>query len=545
MRAMEHVLKPRMSEIMETWANEAETTAAARGMTRPELVNVLPLYLESLLEVPMRPANEQAELIESHLSSRLRAGFNLAEVIEEFAILGRAIVRAWSAVAAEGHPAAFELDPLLLALQRAMGVVTQAFQQYLHEDLQLEKRYFRLLQLPFTDPVDGESPLSTGRLQKVLNVLMEVTTAATAALFLYDPRTQKLIMAASVGRAAEPLEGYARTLSPSSFVGAVANSERATSIYDVETTTLDVPDELRHSGIHALLGVRLPLARTLLGVVYIGLREQRGFSPSEVRRLEALGDRLALHLDNARLYSEVLSQVDALEVQRGLRTQFVSILAHDLRGPLTSAKMAASLLVAKIPADCAAHCKWVKAILRNLDLVDAMVTDMLDVERIQAGKQLALRLAACDLGAIAREVVEDLDAEHPDRFRLHAEEGVCGLWSAGELRRAIWNLATNAIKYGAKDAPITLKVRKRAGGAELSVHNEGPAIPAEEQATLFEPFARAANVEEAKGWGLGLTLVRACADAHGGSIDVHSAPGQGTTFTLHLPEKAQPPGQAT
>jgi signal transduction histidine kinase len=74
----------------------------------------------------------------------------------------------------------------------------------------------------------------------------------------------------------------------------------------------------------------------------------------------------------------------------------------------------------------------------------------------------------------------------------------------------------------------------------MSVHNEGAPIPPEAQETLFDPFMRAAGEHRAQGWGLGLMLVRACAEAHGGSVHVDSAPGRGTTFTMRLPVDARP-----
>lgn len=72
------------------------------------------------------------------------------------------------------------------------------------------------------------------------------------------------------------------------------------------------------------------------------------------------------------------------------------------------------------------------------------------------------------------------------------------------------------------------------------MHNEGPAIPARDQATLFEPYRRAQGTSDREGWGLGLTFVRSCALAHGGSITVESRDGFGTTFTLRLPWDASP-----
>jgi signal transduction histidine kinase len=87
-----------------------------------------------------------------------------------------------------------------------------------------------------------------------------------------------------------------------------------------------------------------------------------------------------------------------------------------------------------------------------------MIRDLLDANQIQAGQKLPLRLDRCDLAAIAGEVVEELASIHGERFLLKPEDGVRGIWSADALRRALWNLAVNAIEYGAPDKPVTITV---------------------------------------------------------------------------------------
>jgi signal transduction histidine kinase len=100
----------------------------------------------------------------------------------------------------------------------------------------------------------------------------------------------------------------------------------------------------------------------------------------------------------------------------------------------------------------------------------------------------------------------------------------------------------NAVKYGAKGRPITIHVATTGERATLSVHNEGAPIPQEEQEDLFVPFARARATQRGgpRGWGLGLTLVRGAAEAHGGSVTVKSDAATGTVFTLRLPRDARP-----
>jgi signal transduction histidine kinase len=154
-----------------------------------------------------------------------------------------------------------------------------------------------------------------------------------------------------------------------------------------------------------------------------------------------------------------------------------------------------------------------------------------------------LRLDNTDLVAVAQDIVQELRMMHGDRFLVDTGEHEWGFWSAREMRRAIWNLASNAIKYGDQTTPVEIRIAPVvAGNVEVSVHNQGPMIPAADRAMLFEPFSRAISVRAAsqRGWGLGLTLVKGCVAAHGGVVELESDPATGTTFTLRFPRDARP-----
>jgi signal transduction histidine kinase len=178
----------------------------------------------------------------------------------------------------------------------------------------------------------------------------------------------------------------------------------------------------------------------------------------------------------------------------------------------------------------------------NIDRVERMIRDLLDTNRIRANERLPLHLAEVDLAALAREVIQDLSPINYERFILKFEDGVRGIWDAEELRRALWNLAINAVKYGAADKPITISVKCAGAEAQISVHNYGSVIAPEDQVSVFDSFTRTqdAQTKGQIGWGLGLTLVRGSSEAHGGKVTVESSVARGTTFTIHLPLDARP-----
>lgn len=539
------------ADILQGWLEDASLAASARGLERPEFTTVMPKYVAALGGAADLGdfAGSRRKHVESHLASRIRQGFAIEEIVDEFLLLGRCVervVRDERTPPAE-RPDANEMDRLWTELHRAAAAATDVFTKHMAEDEQAEKRYLRLLRTIANAALKKSQAPFRERLDEVLALIMESMGASSAALSLYRADTKELVSAATAG--AEGMEEHVASLGLSSFAGQIASSEGTTELEDVATTQLDVPDTLRRSGVHSLLGVRLPARHTLIGVLYVGLREKREFTARETRRLEAIGEQLTVHLDNAALFAELTASVEALRTERQLRDHFVSVLAHDLRGPLSAAKVAVQVLLQRSteapgPVD-ALRSELERRIERNIDRTDRMVRDLLDANRLHAGERLPLHLAECDLTAIARETIEELTSLHGERFVLQGDERVIGIWSADELRRSLWNLAANAVKYGAPGRPVTITIRTVKAEppyAELSVHNEGAPIPVEEQAQIFLPFARARAVqtEGPSGWGLGLALVDGCAEAHGGRVTLKSDAITGTTFTFELPLDARP-----
>jgi len=237
----------------------------------------------------------------------------------------------------------------------------------------------------------------------------------------------------------------------------------------------------------------------------------------------------------------VETALNQLQVERELRERFVSSLSHDLRTPLTAAKMSAQLIPrqANLPDKVYSLAAKVK---HNIDRADQMITDLLDANRIRAGQGLPVELAPCELRQVVVDTLEDLATVHGERFDLRGEEHIQGSWDVRALRRLVENLCNNAIKYGDPTGRVTVSLRQDGDEAELCVHNWGNPIPAEEQEGLFQYFARTKSAEASgkRGWGIGLTLVKGVAEAHGGSVQVESRQEKGTTFRVRLPRNVKP-----
>jgi PAS domain S-box-containing protein len=248
------------------------------------------------------------------------------------------------------------------------------------------------------------------------------------------------------------------------------------------------------------------------------------------------------------LYREQLAREAAetalyqLQLERDLREQFVSSLSHDLRTPLTAARMSAQLIPRQVNQPDKVY-SLAARVKHNIDRADQMITDLLDANRIRAGQKLPIEVAPCDLRQVVLDTLENLATVHGERFSLRGAERLQGNWDAHALRRLIENLCNNAIKYGDSTGRVTVTLKEDGDQAELAIHNWGNPIPPEEREGLFEHFARTKSAETSgkKGWGIGLTLVKGVAEAHGGSVRVESSREDGTTFRVRLPRGTQPP----
>lgn len=230
-----------------------------------------------------------------------------------------------------------------------------------------------------------------------------------------------------------------------------------------------------------------------------------------------------------------------------IREQFVAGLSHDLRTPLTAARMAAELISSnakKMPEGEARETlsSLSQRIVKSMVRADRMIQDLLDASVLQVGERIPLRVQSeCEMLSVVRNAVAGLPAADQSRVSISGEP-VFGYWDGDTFGRAIENLISNAVKYGSPDAPIQTKVTALHDRVMIHVHNEGNHIPAEEQALLFQPFhrSRAARAGTKRGWGIGLALVRGIAEGHGGSLGVDSSPERGTTFLIDVPRDARP-----
>jgi len=220
-----------------------------------------------------------------------------------------------------------------------------------------------------------------------------------------------------------------------------------------------------------------------------------------------------------------------------IQEKFTHTLTHDLRGPISAAKLSAQIIIKKND-EKDPNVKLARRISSSMDRVDLMIDDLLDVGKLRAGQHLNLNFIDCDLDAILAEVAEETNLIHENRLKWRSIGPVVGNWNENALRRIVDNLVANALKYSLPGSLVDLELKNSGKIVEVSIHNIGEPIPLKEQLILFQQYRRLKTAENKKGWGLGLTVVKGLTEAHGGHVEVESSSEFGTIFKVILPMAA-------
>ena len=224
------------------------------------------------------------------------------------------------------------------------------------------------------------------------------------------------------------------------------------------------------------------------------------------------------------------------------KDEILSRVTHELRTPLSALRgfvYLAQKREASARTDETPSTKLGQTLQRidvQVDRLARMVSDLYDASAVQAGK-LKLEPRVCDLIAIVRELALRFRTLHPQLdLRWSGPDAMWGQWDAARIEQLLSNLIGNAVKYAGDSSVVEVTVTPASGGsAHLQVHDNGPGIPADKLAMIFEPFRRVDEEGPKKGLGLGLAIAREIALLHGGAIWVDSQVGRGTTFHVRLP----------
>jgi signal transduction histidine kinase len=223
-----------------------------------------------------------------------------------------------------------------------------------------------------------------------------------------------------------------------------------------------------------------------------------------------------------------------------LQADFVSAVSHEFRTPLTALRQFTEMLLADRVAREQDRRDYYQAMARETGRLSKLVERLLDFGRLEAGA-LRYRLDTLDLGALIRDAVTDF--ERGGDARNHRIECIPGTSRADvrgdreTLKCVVWNLLDNAVKYSPEDSTVSVSLGEEDGCAAIRVRDHGVGIPSSEREQIFDRFYRGGGARTAgiRGVGIGLAMAREIVRAHGGDIEVESAVGEGSVFTVRIP----------
>lgn len=481
MSVLARFLASRREQLLARFEEEVSGLLAPRGLSRGELRNHLPDFLDDVAQALGEDPSTRKRLLAhnptsgEHGRQRLRVGFDLDSLVREYGLLSDCILRL---LEEEGvAPPLTELRVLWDCLAAASA---DSVTQYVAHAQGLVRQ--------------GEA-----RLQAILD-------NAPAAFYLKDREGRWLL----VNRQMERLFGRPRRELLGLKDSDVLAGEAAAAIRANDVRVLQTGQPLESEEV-----VPFPDGpRTFLSLKF-PLLDAQG-------RCEAL----------CGISTDITERKHTEEFQQ----RILGIVSHDVRGPLSAITLSAAMLeqLGLTPVQR----RHMARITTSTHRIEELVASLLDFALARMGRQLPLRREPVELEALVRAALDEVQAAHPEgRLQCEAQGDTRGEWDPARLLQVTGNLLTNALKYGTPGTPVRARVHGTGGSVVLQVHNQGTPIPAAVLPQLFKPFRRGAHDGDMRteGVGLGLYIVSEVVRAHGGTVHAESSADGGTTFTLELP----------
>ena len=290
---------------------------------------------------------------------------------------------------------------------------------------------------------------------------------------------------------------------------------------------------LLQADIRSAVIVPLRARGTVIGALtLIGSTSSHRFTDSDLPIIEELAARAATMVDNARLLHEAN---DAIR----LRDDFLAMASHDMRTPLAVILANLQLARRRLTAagiDSTEIAKNLDAAERTTQKLTGLVGELMDISILRSGQPLPLNREPVDLASVVGGTANEyrrLGGDH--QITANLQNGIVGDWDPVRIERVVRNLLDNALKYSPDGGRVEVAVRADDGWAVVEVADHGVGIPEDEVPMLFDKFHRGSNTRELRGTGLGLAGSQAVVGQLGGTIEVASRLGEGSTFTVRLP----------
>lgn len=371
------------------------------------------------------------------------------------------------------------------------------------------------------------------------DLIAEVSGADKIDAFLYDAGRDSLV---AVGSSTQPLSQKQRQLGLD--VLQLSNGGRVVQVYKTGETFLngrvdqdmgELPGIRDALQIRSKLGVPLMIGGERRGMMMLASLRHDFFSEEDARFMETVAPWIGLVAHRAELATEIARNATE-QGRRAGAEELITVLAHDLRNYIAPINMRLNVL--RMRAENQKRddeLRDLDLLGRSIDRLGELITDILDVSRIDQGV-FQIQPRRIELAGLVREIVATFEsAQHSIRLTIQQGDNIRISGDPARLRQCLENLIANAIQKSPATGTINVFVRWRQEltqrTAIVEVIDEGPGIPADQIARIFERF----ETKGTEGLGLGLYLAKRIARVHGGDLTADSQPGKGARFILSLP----------
>ena len=306
--------------------------------------------------------------------------------------------------------------------------------------------------------------------------------------------------------------------------------------------TQEVADTIaKVANVQTIIVYPLILGNEPIGVLNIGLpKKVDDLSRSEKETLEQLIDLVAIALDRAKLYQDLKNANTQLITLTKLKDEFVYLASHELRTPLTAIKSYAWMVLNKTGELSTQTRKYMDVVYSSTERLIHLVNDMLDLSRIESGKT-QLKPSQVDITQLLKDISEEFNPKFTEKqltLSTTCPENVQVLADKDKLQQILENLVGNSFKFTPSGGKVSIAVAPKDNQIEFQVQDTGKGIPEVDIPKLFSKFGRLENslvTTPESGTGLGLYISKQYIELHGGTIQVTSTVGIGTTFTFTIP----------
>ena len=348
---------------------------------------------------------------------------------------------------------------------------------------------------------------------------------------------ERLQVLATAGKGTDEVfpAGSVRPLTGSIYEAVAAGQ----TVYRRDIRDRQYPEEaeLLDLGLRSRLTAPLLVGSHPIGLVSFSRSEADAFSAEEVELVSLIGRLAATAVQNIRAYDAERHTVEELRRLSALRADFVSLVSHELRSPMAAVIGSARTLQQRWRELTPEQRESFLALIADeTNRLASLIGDVLDTSRIDAGT-FSYAFDDVDISEIVEEsVASAMVGQDEVRVLASVHQPLPRVRGDRErLRQVFANLIDNATKYSSAGQTVDVSAEGVDSRVLVTVRDTGPGIPREEQRLIFEKFGRARGGNARPGTGLGLFIARSIVEAHGGTLDVHSLPGQGSTFSVSLP----------